>query len=61
MTQTKERRRAVDLEEAKLQAEKRRQAIQRARQLQYQQTDRIKSLQVICMQNTADSQDYSHY
>ena len=41
----KERKIQLDIEEAKFQAEKRRDAIKRARALQYAQTDRVKALQ----------------
>lgn len=40
-----ERRVQLDIEEARFQAEKRKEAIQRARALQYAQTDRVKGLQ----------------
>ena len=40
-----EQRRQLDLEEARLQAEQRKQAIKRAREIQYMQTDRAKTLQ----------------
>ncbi len=45
LTYTQERRIHQDIEEARFQAEKRREAIQRARVLQYAQTERVKGLQ----------------
>ena len=43
-----EERVKLDIEEAKLQAEKRKEAIERAKTLQYYQTDRVKEFHV-CM------------
>ena len=43
--QEEERRILQDIEEARYQAEKRQEAIQRARALQYAQTDKVKGLQ----------------
>ena len=39
-----ERRMQLDIEEAQIQGQKRKEAIQKARKLQYQQTDRVKGL-----------------
>ena len=44
--QEEEERKRIDLEEAKYQAEKRKEAIEQARTLQYYQTDRVKGFHV---------------
>ena len=41
-----EERKKVDIEEAKYQAQKRKEAIERAKTLQYYQTDRVKTFHV---------------
>lgn len=42
-----ERKKVIDLEEEKLAAERRREQIEKAKQLQYYQTDRIRTFHVI--------------
>ena len=41
-----EERKKIDIEEAKIQAQKRKEAIERAKQQQYYETDRVKGFHV---------------
>lgn len=58
-----EERKRIDLEEAKYQAEKRKEAIEKAKAQQYYQTDRVKGFHVrfYCNSQEAQIKCYSHY